>query len=166
MYCCYGINLVSIWGNGYTTGGECILFNNFRQNIHNDVYNWYQNIGYIKCNLDECNCALNNHLPKFREEEEAKKFIEEYKLKHSHIFIQDAYKQLENIKNNFVKVEDYNYNISLLNKEIEKNNIQINKLVNSIAWWIPVKKWRDNFRNKIFNTDQTRPDQTRPDHIR
>ena len=37
------------------------------------------------------------------------------------------------------------------------------KTIDKIAWWIPIKKWRDNFRNKILNTDQTRPDQTRPD---
>ena len=44
--------------------------------------------------------------------------------------------------------------------------IKINKdKINKIAWWIPVKKYRDNFRNK-FNTDQTRPDQTRPDQTR
>ncbi|MEI0528419.1 radical SAM protein [Brachyspira intermedia] len=44
-------------------------------------------------------------------------------------------------------------------------NVKRKKLVNKIAWWIPVKKWRDNFRNKMLNTDQTRPDQTRPDLI-
>ena len=31
------------------------------------------------------------------------------------------------------------------------------KTIDKIAWWIPIKKWRDNFRNKILNTDQTRP---------
>ncbi|MEI0550861.1 hypothetical protein R4K89_11200 [Brachyspira intermedia] len=35
----------------------------------------------------------------------------------------------------------------------ELNENKINKL----AWWIPIRKWRDNFRNKF----QTRPDQTR-----
>ena len=40
--------------------------------------------------------------------------------------------------------------------EIIKQNI------NKLAWWIPIRKWRDNFRNKMLNTDQTRPDQTRP----
>ncbi|ELV04553.1 hypothetical protein [Brachyspira hampsonii] len=43
--------------------------------------------------------------------------------------------------------------------------IRITLKITKIAWWIPVKKWRDNFRNK-FNTDQTRPDQTRPDQTR
>ena len=39
---------------------------------------------------------------------------------------------------------------------------KINKLINTLAWWIPFKKWRDNFRKKVL-ADQTRPDQTRPD---
>ncbi|MEI0518275.1 radical SAM protein, partial [Brachyspira murdochii] len=156
MYCCYGANIISIWGNGYAAGGECPIFN--RQNIYDDFYDWYNSIGYIKCTLNQCRVQFNDNLPKFRKEEDAKKFIEEYKLKHSNIFIQDAYKQL---KNNFIKLEEHNRNI--LNKEIEKNNIQINMLINSITWWIPVKKWRDNFRNR-FNTDQTRPDQTRQEN--
>ena len=43
----------------------------------------------------------------------------------------------------------------------------LNNLINSIAWWIPTKKWRDKFRSKIFKIDQkTRPDQTRPDQTR
>lgn len=23
------------------------------------------------------------------------------------------------------------------------------KTINKIAWWIPIRKWRDNFRNKL-----------------
>ena len=23
--------------------------------------------------------------------------------------------------------------------------------VNKLAWWIPIRKWRDNFRNKMLN---------------
>ncbi|MEI0550867.1 class I SAM-dependent methyltransferase [Brachyspira intermedia] len=42
---------------------------------------------------------------------------------------------------------------------------QLNRLVNSIAWWIPIRKWRDNFRNKILyeqnRTEQNRTEQNR-----
>ena len=32
-----------------------------------------------------------------------------------------------------------------------KISLKINeKNINKIAWWIPVRKWRDNFRNKFF----------------
>ena len=51
-------------------------------------------------------------------------------------------------------------NIMLKNKQlfIERNTIsndrldnKVNKLIDTLAWWIPVRKWRDNFRNKMLN---------------
>ena len=43
-----------------------------------------------------------------------------------------------------------------------KNIIGAKKIsVKEISWWIPVKKWRENFRDKFkIRPDQTRPDQT------
>ena len=38
--------------------------------------------------------------------------------------------------------------------------------INKIAWWIPIKSLRNNFRSKFKIADQTRPDQTRPDQTR
>ena len=38
--------------------------------------------------------------------------------------------------------------------------------INKIAWWIPLKSLRNNFRAKFKIPDQTRPDQTRPDQTR
>ena len=49
--------------------------------------------------------------------------------------------------------------------DLEKILKRINN-IDRISWWIPIRKWRDNFRNKMLNTDQTRPDQTRPDQTR
>ena len=44
-----------------------------------------------------------------------------------------------------------------------KINDDITKIINDLVWWIPVKKWRENFRDKFkIRPDQTRPDQTRP----
>ena len=91
-------------------------------------------------------------------------------------FIINEHEYIKNI--NQIKLMEYNYNIynkilyekNIIIKELEYKNIQLNSkidnIVNSLAWWIPIKKWRDNFRNKILNTDQTRPDQTRPDQTR
>ena len=62
----------------------------------------------------------------------------------------------------------YNQNIEISNLKANlenKNNI-INNIINTISWWIPIRKWRDSFRNKMLNKDQTRPDQTRPDQTR
>ncbi|WP_157153313.1 polysaccharide pyruvyl transferase family protein [Brachyspira murdochii] len=41
----------------------------------------------------------------------------------------------------------------------------INRLVNNIAWWIPIKKWRDNFRNKILYSE-SRAEQSRAEQSR
>ena len=38
--------------------------------------------------------------------------------------------------------------------------------INRMAWWIPIKSLRNNFRGKFKIEDQTRPDQTRPDQTR
>ena len=45
------------------------------------------------------------------------------------------------------------------NLELNKLNIssiynigyKIDKLIDTLAWWIPIRKWRDNFRNKFFD---------------
>ena len=80
------------------------------------------------------------------------------------------YKKLEEgivIKNNELSSKDNI--IDKLNDEIyrlKEKEEEYNNLINKIAWWIPIKKWRDDFRNKITRPDQTRPDQTRPDQTR
>ena len=48
-----------------------------------------------------------------------------------------------------------------------KLTFKVNKEnINKIAWWIPIKSLRNNFRAKFKIEDQTRPDQTRPDQTR
>ena len=50
-----------------------------------------------------------------------------------------------------------NENTDLNNKinELNKNILQLseinNKIINTLAWFIPIRKWRDNFRNKFFD---------------
>ena len=36
-----------------------------------------------------------------------------------------------------------------------------NNMIDKIAWWIPVRKWRDKFRNKFNRTGQDRTGQDR-----
>ncbi|WP_158639871.1 hypothetical protein [Brachyspira aalborgi] len=43
-----------------------------------------------------------------------------------------------------------NYKDELLN-ELNKIKVDFNKLINDLAWWIPIRKWRDNFRSKMLN---------------
>ena len=64
------------------------------------------------------------------------------------------------------KINEYDNKINEYDNKINECNNKYISLVNKLAWWIPVRKLRDNFRNKMLNTDQTRPDQTRPDQTR
>ena len=64
---------------------------------------------------------------------------------------------LYDIRNNENFLEDYfikeinelKYKINYYDKRSNDLNRKINKVVDSLAWWIPVRKWRDNFRNKF-----------------
>ena len=52
------------------------------------------------------------------------------------------------------KINNFENRINILeNKfnDIKIKNKKLNDLIDKIAWWIPVRKWRDNFRNKFFD---------------
>lgn len=63
--------------------------------------------------------------------------------------IRGKYKELKEK----IDYEDSLYNICKINDNInnrENRFEQIIKNVNELAWWIPIRKLRDKFRNKIF----------------
>ena len=53
--------------------------------------------------------------------------------------------------NNYI--EDKNNKLENMYKELNDkyNNLAsvFNEVIDKIAWWIPIRKWRDNFRNKF-----------------
>ena len=59
-------------------------------------------------------------------------------------------KQLVSI---YVKILEYTKIKPMIinNNEIAKLNRKTNIIINTLAWWIPIKKWRDNFRSKFEN---------------
>lgn len=65
---------------------------------------------------------------------------------------------LSNIRNNENFLENYFINkikelkdkINYYDKEIRNLNYKIDKVVDSLAWWIPIKKIRDKFRGKFL----------------
>ncbi len=57
----------------------------------------------------------------------------------------------------FMNIMLYNKQIFIENSisnnqtdSIIKLDKKINKLIDSFVWWIPIRKWRDNFRNKLL----------------
>ena len=39
----------------------------------------------------------------------------------------------------------------MINQKVNVLDNKIDKLIDTLAWWIPIRKWRDNFRNKLFD---------------
>lgn len=144
MYCCYGVNTFSIWGQGDATGGECPMFK--RYNIYNNFFDWYNVIGYTQCKLEQCRCPFNDTLPKFKEEKDAINFIKEYKNNMSQYFLYDMYKQL--IDYQIILTN----NINDINNNYNSINLILNRLIDIIAWCIPIRKLRDKFRDLAYNT--------------
>lgn len=106
------------------------ILNDDNIKIKMEIFNQYQ-----------CGCDSDDIIPKFRNLQDASLFMNKninfympYLI--SELLIKDHYYKIENLKND-------------LNKYIKINNRIIDKLV----WWIPFKKLRDNFRNKMLNTD-------------
>ena len=67
-----------------------------------------------------------------------------------------------NIIDNDNFIEEYiNNQINELYSQIDLLTNLINKIVNTLAWWIPTKKLRNNFRNKFKIAEQSRAEQSR-----
>ena len=69
---------------------------------------------------------------------------------------------LKNISElNSIKLNNDEVYNSKLN-EIKNKALELNRKIDELAWWIPIKSLRNKFRKKFKIADQTRPDQTRP----
>ena len=117
--------------------------------------------------LDFKACGVNN-VPAFENfkvdlenvilyEDRLMKFWQEildYNIKYNYLDketvdnINELISRSRNIIYNNDKVDNNSINIY---KEIEDLNKKINKVIDTLAWWIPIRKWRDNFRNKFFD---------------
>lgn len=144
-YCCVGTKTVSISHIGEIGGAECPVAK--KENIHNDNFNWIQFHKYIKCTAKYCRCRVNDAAPKFLKEEDAIKYQKEYFLSKINFFINDINHRNRKLNN---QINELKVKVDLL----ESNDTKLKKLVDFIAWWIPIKKWRNNFRNKIYNENK------------
>ena len=63
------------------------------------------------------------------------------------------YNELHNVYNYLDSNKEYiNHTTNIINNinnEINITNNKINKIIDHIAWFIPIKKWRNNFKNKF-----------------
>ena len=133
FYCCGGVNVIRINSDGSYTGGVCKDFP-IIGNIYNEKINYKILFNFTRCTLYECGCRANDCIPKFKN-------------------LKDAIEYTDHIKVDYLLSTSLNIN-EKLDEYLLKNNITIKKLIDSLAWWIPIKKWRDNFRNKMLNINK------------
>ena len=180
FYCCAGINMIHINKDGYYKSAFCDVFK-FIGNLYEEEINLYKLTNLKRCNYPySCSCTSNFLNMKHRDIYNAKKYVLEYRKKHLNLFISsllntfddiDFDDKIELLNNRIDKIYsnelEMNTNINNLNNELLHFNRNMNTIINTISWWIPVKKWRESFRGKFkVRPDQTRPDQTRPDQTR
>ena len=60
-----------------------------------------------------------------------------------------------------MSLEDYIEYLESRNEELIELKNKFQYYVDKIAWWIPIRKWRDNFRENIYRTEQNRTEQNR-----
>ena len=147
FYCFGGANFINIHSdNSYSFGIQCPKFANIGNLLKDKHINYKL---FEICDQYQCGCNSNDVIPKFRNIDDASDFISDNIKHYTPILVRE-----------FLKIKENEID------SVNNLNVRINNLINEIAWWIPIRKWRDSFRNKMLNTDQTRPDQTRPDQTR
>ena len=145
-FCVQGINSMSINHNGDYKGSECSI-SPLIGNIYYDDIDYLKLIKPIKCSINDCNCRINNYSPKFKYQKECYNFTQINTPKIIPSFY--LYNEVCNLKN-----------------QLNDLNNKMNKIIDSIVWFIPVKKLRDNFRNKFKTAEQSRAEQSRAEQSR
>ena len=124
FYCCGGINTINIISNGEYSGATCKQYKHIG-NIYEEDIDLYTLSNFQKCNIEHCSCAANSTIFKCREIKDAENYVSNYRKDNSDLIM------------------------SLFFKKFDKLYYKVNKIVDMLAWFIPVKKWRKNFRNKF-----------------
>lgn len=47
------------------------------------------------------------------------------------------------------KEDMYKYIKIIIKQEEYRIECKLNKIIDTLAWWIPLRKWRNNFRDKF-----------------
>ena len=117
-----------LW-NSFANIGAVILDENIKDNILDYLYLLTLPFEYLPTDNDilECQKLFSKHY----KQDLVDKFIN-IMLVNKKFFIND--------KNLIESINDKNDKLD-----------RLNKIVNTLAWWIPIRKWRDNFRNKFFD---------------
>lgn len=129
FYCCAGINVIHIQKDGMYRSALCPQAK-YIGNIYleNDI-NIYKLTNFIICNQSQCGCETNNKLNKYRDINKAKEYVLNYRKKYSEVIIENLLNAVEELEN--------------------KTNNNTKNIIDTLAWWIPFKKKREEFRAKF-----------------
>ncbi|MEI0703095.1 radical SAM protein, partial [Brachyspira intermedia] len=126
FYCFGGNNFIYIHPNGTYSGAiQCPKFANMGSLLNDNL-----NFKFEVCDQYQCGCNSNDIIPKFRNVKDASNFINDNITYFQPFLI-----------NKIIESNIYSPNIES-NDNIDKLDNKINKLINNLAWWIPIKKWR------------------------
>lgn len=126
FYCLGGTELIRINRSGQYQAAACTNFPAIG-NIYEEEIDLFRLASITKCHIKQCGCHTNDINSKFRDINEAKIKLSEYRKENVDLIIENS-----------------------INK-IYFLNEKLNKLINTIAWWIPNKKMRDKFKNKFLS---------------
>ena len=76
-----------------------------------------------------------------------------YNIRDNENFLEDYFiKKIKELNSKIDKdIKELKDKINCYDNKINDLNCKINKVVDTLAWWIPIRKWRDSFRNKFFD---------------
>lgn len=124
FYCCGGLNYIIVNPDGSYQGATCSEFP-IVGNLYEDDIDFYKLSKFVRCNLEQCGCHGNDVIFKYRDLNDAQKQVYNYRFQQPELILE-----------------------GLLNTENENQN-KFNKLIDTLAWWIPFKKKREEFIAKF-----------------
>ena len=135
--------------NKYANIGAVILDENIMNNISDYLYLLTLPWGYLPTDNDIWECQKL-----FSKNYEAE-FVDTFMnimLRNKQFFIEGKNAEISNINNNmYDKINSIKTKYDSLEKDLSGMINSYQNLINTMAWWIPIRKWRDNFRNKFFD---------------
>lgn len=137
-----------LW-NRFANIGAVILDENVKDNILDYLYLLTLPWEYLPTDNDILECQ--KLFSKNYEEEFVDTFMN-IMLCNKELFIKNKNAEISNINNNvYNEINSIKIKYDNLEKDLSGIINSYKNLINTMAWWIPIRKWRDNFRNKFFN---------------
>lgn len=134
--------------NRFANIGAVILDENVKDNILDYLYLLTLPWEYLPTDNDILECQ--KLFSKNYEEEFVDTFMN-IMLCNKELFIKNKNAEVSNINNNvYNEINSIKIKYDNLEKDLSGIINSYKNLINTMAWWIPIRKLRDNFRNKFF----------------